>query len=119
MPSQLEPQLEERFGELLHQVRATRVEPSAELRERVRLLEPAPSRRPLFRRRALVLAVAGAVVVVAAVALSLAASSFFAQAPSTTQAPRMIALARTLPNWICRMSPPVSSGGRPECPRRN
>jgi hypothetical protein len=57
MPSQLEPALEERFGELLDQLRATHVEPSAELRDRVRLLEPAaPPRRPLLLRRVLVLA---------------------------------------------------------------
>jgi hypothetical protein len=65
MPSQLEPQLEERFGELLDQLRVARVEPSDELRERVRLmgrLEPAP-RRPLFRRRAVALAFAGALLV--------------------------------------------------------
>jgi hypothetical protein len=63
MPSQLEPQLEERFGELLDQLRATRVEPSAELREHVRAMaprEPAPRRSP-FRRRAVALAFAGAV----------------------------------------------------------
>jgi hypothetical protein len=67
MPSQLEPQLEERFGELLDQLRATRVEPSAELREHVRAMgprEPAP-RRPLFGRRAVALAFAGAVLVAA------------------------------------------------------
>jgi hypothetical protein len=65
MPSQLEPQLEDRFGELLDQLRAARVEPSGELRERVRLmgrLEPA-RKRPLFRRRAVALAFAGAVLV--------------------------------------------------------
>jgi hypothetical protein len=65
MPSQLEPQLEERFGELLDQLRATRVEPSAELREHVRAMaprEPAP-RRPLFPRRAVALAFAGAVLI--------------------------------------------------------
>jgi uncharacterized protein DUF4349 len=69
MPSQLEPQLEERFGDLLDQLRAANVEPSTELRERVRLmgrLEPAP-RRPLFRRRTLVLAFAGAVLTAAVV----------------------------------------------------
>jgi hypothetical protein len=70
MPSQLEPALEERFGELLDQLRATRVEPSDELRERVRLLRPVPSRR-LLRRRVLVLAFAGALLV-AAVAVGLA-----------------------------------------------
>lgn len=65
MPSQLEPALEERFGELLDQLRATHVEPSTELRERVRLmgrLEPAP-RRPLFRRPTLVFAFAAALLV--------------------------------------------------------
>lgn len=67
MQSQLEPQLEERFGELLDQLRATHVEPSAELQERVRRLEPAP-RRPLFRRRALVLALVGAALVAAVAA---------------------------------------------------
>jgi uncharacterized protein DUF4349 len=61
MPSQLEPALEERFGELLGQLRATHVEPSTELRERVRLVEPAPPRRPFLRRRVLVLAFAAAV----------------------------------------------------------
>jgi hypothetical protein len=69
MPSQLEPALEERFGELLGQVRATRVEPSSELRERVRLigrLEPAP-RRTLFRRRVVALAFAAALLVGGAV----------------------------------------------------
>ena len=69
MPSQLEPQLEERFGELLDQLRATRVEPSAELREHVRAMaprEPAP-RRSLFRRRVLVPALAGAALVGAVV----------------------------------------------------
>jgi uncharacterized protein DUF4349 len=62
MPSQLEPALEERFGDLLDQLRATHVEPSRELRERVELmgrLEPR-SRRPLFRRRVLALAFAAA-----------------------------------------------------------
>jgi hypothetical protein len=65
MPSQLEPQLEERFGELLDQLRAAHVEPSSELRERVRDVAraaPAP-RRPLFRRRALALALVGAVLI--------------------------------------------------------
>jgi hypothetical protein len=69
MPSQLEPKLEERFGDLLDQIRAARLEPSPELRERVRLMgqrEPAP-RRPLLRRRALVLAFAGAVLAAAVV----------------------------------------------------
>ena len=70
MPSQLEPALEERFGELLAQVRATRVEPSRELWERVRGLEPAP-RRQLFRRRTLALAFAAALVV-GAVAVGIA-----------------------------------------------
>ena len=63
MPSQLEPALEERFGELLDQLRATHVEPSAELRQRVRMLEPAPQRRPLFRRRVVALAFAAALLV--------------------------------------------------------
>jgi len=70
MPSQLEPALEERFGELLDQLRATRLEPSNELRERVRLIgrpEPAPSRRPLFRRRVVALAFAAALLVGGAV----------------------------------------------------
>ena len=66
MPSQLEPALEERFGELLDQLRATRVEPSTELRERVRLMgrleQPAP-RRPLFRRRVVALAFAATLLV--------------------------------------------------------
>lgn len=70
MPSQLEPALEERFGDLLDQLRATHVEPSTELTERVGLmgrLEPA-RRRPLFRRRpALVLAFAAALLVGGAV----------------------------------------------------
>jgi Domain of unknown function (DUF4349) len=66
MPSQLEPALEERFGELLEQLRATHVEPSTELRERVQLMgrleQPAP-RRPLFRRRVVALAFAAALLV--------------------------------------------------------
>jgi hypothetical protein len=69
MPSQLEPQFEERFGELLDQIRATRIQPSAELREHVRAMaprEPAP-RRSLFGRRAFVLAFAGAVLTAAVV----------------------------------------------------
>jgi uncharacterized protein DUF4349 len=73
MPSQLEPALEERFGVLLDQLRATRVEPSTELRERVALmgrLEPAP-RRPRFRRRTFALAFAAALLV-GAVAVGIA-----------------------------------------------
>src|SRR5215212_9547230 len=70
MPSQLEPAREERFGDLLDQLRATHVEPSTELTERVGLmgrLEPA-RRRPLFRRRpALVLAFAAALLLGGAV----------------------------------------------------
>ena len=66
MPSQLEPALEERFGELLDQLRAGRVEPSEQLRERVRLLEPA-QRRQGFRRRTLALAFAGALLVAAVI----------------------------------------------------
>jgi hypothetical protein len=66
MPSQLEPGLEERFGELLVQLRAGRIEPSDQLRERVHLLEPAP-KRPRFRRRTLALAFAPALLVAAVV----------------------------------------------------
>jgi hypothetical protein len=59
MPSQLEPALEERFAEVLHQLRQGHVEPSAELRQRVRMtarVEPAARRRLLNPRLALVLA---------------------------------------------------------------
>ena len=68
MPSQLEPAIEERFGELLGQLRATRVEPSSALRERVQLLELPPPRRQLFGRRTLVLAFAAALLLAAVVA---------------------------------------------------
>ena len=67
MPSQLEPALEERFGEVLEGLRRGRVEPSPALTNRVRMLsrlEPAPPRRLVTRRR-LVFALAAAVLVAA------------------------------------------------------
>ena len=89
MPSQLEPALEERFAELLGQLRATHVEPSAELRERVRLLEPAPQRRPLFRRRVVALAFAVALLV-GAVAIGIAQRGGERQAEVPFSEPQVI-----------------------------